>query len=151
MAMRHECRYVETERTLRPYMLFFPQAHSMDFDDTWHPATHPSGAVLPALLAISDMLHTQQQTKWAWLSNRLHVGIESKADWWDSPMRLTTSLRGLRSISLSQLKRAIIVCLCTATACEIVLAVYEVKHMQLGGSEYPDAMWMLSKHLQTAV
>ncbi|XP_034147789.1 cis-aconitate decarboxylase-like [Esox lucius] len=30
--------------------------HSMDFDDTWHPATHPSGAVLPALLALSDML-----------------------------------------------------------------------------------------------
>ncbi|XP_028975362.2 cis-aconitate decarboxylase-like [Esox lucius] len=28
----------------------------MDFDDTWHPATHPSGAVLPALLALSDML-----------------------------------------------------------------------------------------------
>uniref|UniRef100_A0A8D0GE02 Immunoresponsive gene 1, like n=1 Tax=Sphenodon punctatus TaxID=8508 RepID=A0A8D0GE02_SPHPU len=24
--------------------------HTMDFDDTWHPATHPSGAVLPALL-----------------------------------------------------------------------------------------------------
>ncbi|XP_029819615.1 LOW QUALITY PROTEIN: cis-aconitate decarboxylase [Manacus vitellinus] len=30
--------------------------HSMDFDDTWHPATHPSGAVLPALLAASQML-----------------------------------------------------------------------------------------------
>ncbi len=27
-----------------------------------------------------------------------------------------------------------------STACEIVLALYEVKHMQLGGSEYPDAM-----------
>ncbi|KAI2657289.1 Cis-aconitate decarboxylase [Labeo rohita] len=23
------------------------QAHSMDFDDTWHPVTHPSGAVIP--------------------------------------------------------------------------------------------------------
>ncbi|XP_071381503.1 immunoresponsive gene 1, like [Centroberyx affinis] len=31
-------------------------AHSMDFDDTWHPATHPSGAVLPALLAVGDMM-----------------------------------------------------------------------------------------------
>ncbi len=38
-----------------------------------------------------------------------------------------------------------------STACEIVLALYEVKHMELGGSEYPDAMWMLSKLLQTAV
>ncbi|XP_012719711.2 cis-aconitate decarboxylase [Fundulus heteroclitus] len=30
--------------------------HSMDFDDTWHPATHPSGAVLPALLALAEQL-----------------------------------------------------------------------------------------------
>lgn len=28
----------------------------MDFDDTWHPATHPSGAVLPALLALAETL-----------------------------------------------------------------------------------------------
>lgn len=28
----------------------------MDFDDTWHPATHPSGAVLPALLALAESL-----------------------------------------------------------------------------------------------
>lgn len=27
-----------------------------------------------------------------------------------------------------------------STACEIVLVFYEVKHMQLGGSEHPDAM-----------
>uniref|UniRef100_A0AAY5KZZ1 Cis-aconitate decarboxylase n=1 Tax=Esox lucius TaxID=8010 RepID=A0AAY5KZZ1_ESOLU len=33
--------------------------HSMDFDDTWHPATHPSGAVLPALLALAETLPTQ--------------------------------------------------------------------------------------------
>ncbi|KAM9710472.1 cis-aconitate decarboxylase isoform 2-T2 [Menidia menidia] len=33
--------------------------HSMDFDDTWHPATHPSGAVLPALLALADALPVQ--------------------------------------------------------------------------------------------
>ncbi|XP_061454487.1 cis-aconitate decarboxylase-like [Rhineura floridana] len=31
-------------------------AHSMDFDDTWHPATHPSGALVPALLAAAQML-----------------------------------------------------------------------------------------------
>ncbi|XP_055071776.2 cis-aconitate decarboxylase [Misgurnus anguillicaudatus] len=30
--------------------------HSMDFDDTWHPATHPSGAVLPAILAVAETL-----------------------------------------------------------------------------------------------
>uniref|UniRef100_A0A3P8V2F8 Cis-aconitate decarboxylase n=1 Tax=Cynoglossus semilaevis TaxID=244447 RepID=A0A3P8V2F8_CYNSE len=32
------------------------QVHSMDFDDTWHPATHPSGAVLPAVLALAETL-----------------------------------------------------------------------------------------------
>lgn len=31
----------------------------MDFDDTWHPATHPSGAVLPALLALAESPHSQ--------------------------------------------------------------------------------------------
>ncbi|KAJ1101619.1 hypothetical protein NDU88_006685 [Pleurodeles waltl] len=36
--------------------LGYCQTHSMDFDDTWHPATHPSGAVLPALMAASQML-----------------------------------------------------------------------------------------------
>ncbi|XP_059167856.1 cis-aconitate decarboxylase-like [Physella acuta] len=30
--------------------------HTMDFDDTWHPATHPSGATLPALLALAQFL-----------------------------------------------------------------------------------------------
>ncbi|XP_056019613.1 cis-aconitate decarboxylase-like isoform X2 [Ostrea edulis] len=30
--------------------------HSMDFDDTWHPATHPSSPILPALLALADFL-----------------------------------------------------------------------------------------------
>ncbi|XP_067083655.1 cis-aconitate decarboxylase [Osmerus mordax] len=32
--------------------------HSMDFDDTWHPATHPSGAVLPAILALAETMPT---------------------------------------------------------------------------------------------
>lgn len=31
----------------------------MDFDDTWHPATHPSGAVLPVLLALAETLPSQ--------------------------------------------------------------------------------------------
>ena len=29
-------------------------AHSMDFDDTWHPATHPTSPVLPCLTALID-------------------------------------------------------------------------------------------------
>ncbi|XP_041806429.1 cis-aconitate decarboxylase [Chelmon rostratus] len=41
-----------------PYAAFVNgiAVHSMDFDDTWHPATHPSGAVLPALLALTESL-----------------------------------------------------------------------------------------------
>ncbi|XP_072542032.1 cis-aconitate decarboxylase [Salminus brasiliensis] len=44
---------------LPPYYAAFANGvavHSMDFDDTWHPATHPSGAVLPALLALAESL-----------------------------------------------------------------------------------------------
>ncbi|KAG7266729.1 hypothetical protein CRUP_006275 [Coryphaenoides rupestris] len=36
--------------------LEYSQVHSMDFDDTWHPATHPSGAILPAVLALAQAL-----------------------------------------------------------------------------------------------
>ncbi|KAM9802878.1 cis-aconitate decarboxylase isoform X1 [Syngnathus typhle] len=32
--------------------------HSMDFDDTWYPATHPSGAVLASLLALAEVTPT---------------------------------------------------------------------------------------------
>uniref|UniRef100_A0A3Q3IIQ3 Cis-aconitate decarboxylase n=2 Tax=Monopterus albus TaxID=43700 RepID=A0A3Q3IIQ3_MONAL len=44
-----------------PYAAFVNgvAVHSMDFDDTWHPATHPSGAVLPALLALAETLPSQ--------------------------------------------------------------------------------------------
>ncbi|XP_060732421.1 cis-aconitate decarboxylase [Tachysurus vachellii] len=44
---------------LPPYYAAFVNGvavHSMDFDDTWHPATHPSGAVLPALFALAETL-----------------------------------------------------------------------------------------------
>ncbi|KAI4886944.1 hypothetical protein NFI96_030461 [Prochilodus magdalenae] len=51
-------------------------AHSMDFDDTWHPATHPSGAVLPALLAISDMLPSHSKPSGLDLLMAFNVGIE---------------------------------------------------------------------------
>lgn len=50
--------------------------HSMDFDDTWHPATHPSGAVLPALTALSEA--PPQSAKFSGLDLLLafNVGIE---------------------------------------------------------------------------
>ncbi|XP_026887369.2 immunoresponsive gene 1, like [Electrophorus electricus] len=51
-------------------------AHSMDFDDTWHPATHPSGAVLPALLAITEMLPSNSQPSGLDFLVAFNVGIE---------------------------------------------------------------------------
>ncbi|KAK2838903.1 hypothetical protein Q7C36_013717 [Tachysurus vachellii] len=50
--------------------------HSMDFDDTWHPATHPSGAVLPALLAICDMLSQNSKPSGLDLLMAFNIGIE---------------------------------------------------------------------------
>ncbi|XP_041732892.1 cis-aconitate decarboxylase-like [Coregonus clupeaformis] len=51
-------------------------AHSMDFDDTWHPATHPSGVVLPALLAVSDMLPNNRKPSGRDFLLAFNVGIE---------------------------------------------------------------------------
>ncbi|XP_042310264.1 cis-aconitate decarboxylase-like [Sceloporus undulatus] len=50
--------------------------HSMDFDDTWHPATHPSGAVLPALLAASQMLPPSRRPNGQDFLLAFNVGIE---------------------------------------------------------------------------
>ncbi|XP_053547392.1 cis-aconitate decarboxylase-like [Bombina bombina] len=50
--------------------------HSMDFDDTWHPATHPSGAVLPAVLALSQMLSNDRKISGEDLLMAFNVGIE---------------------------------------------------------------------------
>ncbi|XP_018430181.1 PREDICTED: cis-aconitate decarboxylase-like [Nanorana parkeri] len=50
--------------------------HSMDFDDTWHPATHPSGAVLPALLALTQMLCRERRVTGEELLTAFNVGIE---------------------------------------------------------------------------
>ena len=55
---------------------FLSQVHSMDFDDTWHPATHPSGAVLPALLAVSDMMPQNRKPSGLDLLLAFNVGIE---------------------------------------------------------------------------
>ncbi|CAG07313.1 unnamed protein product, partial [Tetraodon nigroviridis] len=62
---------------LPPYFAAFVNGvavHSMDFDDTWHPATHPSGAVLPALLALAESL--PQQPSGLDLLLAFNVGIE---------------------------------------------------------------------------
>ncbi|XP_040525773.1 cis-aconitate decarboxylase-like isoform X1 [Gallus gallus] len=50
--------------------------HSMDFDDTWHPATHPSGAVLPALLAASQMLPPNSKPNGLDFLLAFNVGLE---------------------------------------------------------------------------
>lgn len=48
----------------------------MDFDDTWHPATHPSGAVLPAVLALSDMMPANCKPSGLDFLLAFNVGIE---------------------------------------------------------------------------
>ncbi|XP_028913960.1 cis-aconitate decarboxylase [Ornithorhynchus anatinus] len=50
--------------------------HSMDFDDTWHPATHPSGAVLPVLIALSEALPQKPKISGLDLLLAFNVGIE---------------------------------------------------------------------------
>ncbi|XP_054644132.1 cis-aconitate decarboxylase isoform X2 [Dunckerocampus dactyliophorus] len=48
----------KSDVTLPPHFAAFVNGvavHSMDFDDTWYPATHPSGAVLPALMALAEV------------------------------------------------------------------------------------------------
>nr|XP_056718033.1 cis-aconitate decarboxylase [Euleptes europaea] len=50
--------------------------HSMDFDDTWHPTTHPSGAVLPVLLAVSEALPENKKISGLDLLLAFNVGIE---------------------------------------------------------------------------
>ncbi|XP_037382695.1 cis-aconitate decarboxylase [Talpa occidentalis] len=50
--------------------------HSMDFDDTWHPPTHPSGAVLPVLIALSEDLPSSPKFSGLDLLLAFNVGIE---------------------------------------------------------------------------
>ncbi|KAJ7404777.1 Cis-aconitate decarboxylase [Willisornis vidua] len=50
--------------------------HSMDFDDTWHPATHPSGAVLPAVIALSEAFPRNKKISGLDLLLAFNVGIE---------------------------------------------------------------------------
>lgn len=48
----------------------------MDFDDTWHPATHPSGAVLPVLTALSEALPQRPKFSGLDLLLAFNIGIE---------------------------------------------------------------------------
>lgn len=50
--------------------------HTMDFDDTWHPATHPSGPVLPAILALADALPSSYQPSLEDLLVAFNIGIQ---------------------------------------------------------------------------
>ncbi|CAJ0960507.1 unnamed protein product [Ranitomeya imitator] len=50
--------------------------HSMDFDDTWHPATHPSGAILPSLIALSETLPSHHKKSGLDFLLAFNVGIE---------------------------------------------------------------------------
>ncbi|XP_066544331.1 cis-aconitate decarboxylase-like [Amia ocellicauda] len=71
--------YGRSQTRLSPTLAAFVNgvaAHSMDFDDTWHPATHPSGAVLPALLAVSDMLPSYSKPSGLDFLLAFNVGIE---------------------------------------------------------------------------
>ncbi|KAM9320598.1 cis-aconitate decarboxylase [Gastrophryne carolinensis] len=52
--------------------------HSMDFDDTWHPATHPSGAVLPPLIALLESLPAYHKKSGLDLLLAFNVGIEAQ-------------------------------------------------------------------------
>uniref|UniRef100_A0A670Y0Z4 Aconitate decarboxylase 1 n=1 Tax=Pseudonaja textilis TaxID=8673 RepID=A0A670Y0Z4_PSETE len=50
--------------------------HSMDFDDTWHPTTHPSGPVLSALMAVAEGVAKNQKVSGCDLLLAFNVGIE---------------------------------------------------------------------------
>ncbi|XP_018102769.1 cis-aconitate decarboxylase isoform X2 [Xenopus laevis] len=56
--------------------LQYSKVHSMDFDDTWHPATHPSGAVLPSLIALSESYLGNQRPSGLDLLLAFNIGIE---------------------------------------------------------------------------
>ena len=50
--------------------------HSMDFDDTWHPATHPSGPVLPTVLALAEAMTFTNKPSGEDILLAYNVGIE---------------------------------------------------------------------------
>ncbi|XP_027625510.1 cis-aconitate decarboxylase isoform X4 [Tupaia chinensis] len=54
----------------------YSKIHSMDFDDTWHPATHPSGAVLPVLTALSEAFPQRPAFSGLDLLLAFNIGVE---------------------------------------------------------------------------
>ena len=50
--------------------------HAMDFDDTWHPATHPSSPVLPAVIAAAETLPTGLQPTLQDVLVAFNVGVD---------------------------------------------------------------------------
>ncbi|KAK7099658.1 cis-aconitate decarboxylase-like [Littorina saxatilis] len=50
--------------------------HSMDFDDTWYPATHPSGPVLPAVMALAESMPKEYRPTLTDLLVAYNVGIQ---------------------------------------------------------------------------
>uniref|UniRef100_A0A4W5KNL6 Immunoresponsive gene 1, like n=1 Tax=Hucho hucho TaxID=62062 RepID=A0A4W5KNL6_9TELE len=52
------------------------QAHSMNFDNTWHPAIHPSGVVLSALLVVSNILPNNRRPSGRDFLLAFNVGID---------------------------------------------------------------------------
>ncbi|KAM3936135.1 cis-aconitate decarboxylase [Leptodactylus fuscus] len=69
----------QSDRRLPPLYASFVNGvavHSMDFDDTWHPATHPSGAVLPSLIALSETLPSHHKKSGLDFLLAFNVGIE---------------------------------------------------------------------------
>ena len=50
--------------------------HSMDFDDTWHPATHPSGPVLPTVLALTEAMAFSHKPSGEDILLAYNIGIE---------------------------------------------------------------------------
>ncbi|XP_069828425.1 cis-aconitate decarboxylase isoform X2 [Dendropsophus ebraccatus] len=58
------------------YVLMNMKVHSMDFDDTWHPATHPSGAILPSLIALSETLPSHHKKSGLDFLLAFNVGVE---------------------------------------------------------------------------
>ncbi|XP_029021944.2 immunoresponsive gene 1, like [Betta splendens] len=71
--------YGRADAKLSPTLAAFVNGvatHSMDFDDTWHPATHPSGAVLPAVLALGDAMPANGKPTGLDLLLAFNVGVE---------------------------------------------------------------------------
>ena len=50
--------------------------HAMDYDDTWHPATHPSGPVLPAVMAAAEALPGNLQPTLQDILVAFNVGVD---------------------------------------------------------------------------